>query len=80
MAWLKQKPTMVVGIDVTHPGPGSIKGTPSIAAVVASCDHFYAQFPCSMEIQESKKEVSFCLVFYIAWFSKRFPLLDGHQP
>ncbi|KAJ2919770.1 hypothetical protein MD484_g671, partial [Candolleomyces efflorescens] len=57
MAWLKQKPTMIVGIDVTHPGPGSIKGTPSIAAVVASCDHFYAQFPCSMEIQESKKEM-----------------------
>ncbi|KAJ2922390.1 hypothetical protein H1R20_g14704, partial [Candolleomyces eurysporus] len=57
MAWLKQRPTMIVGIDVTHPGPGSVRGTPSIAAVVASCDPFYAQFPCSMEIQESKKEM-----------------------
>ncbi|KAF6761975.1 argonaute-like protein [Ephemerocybe angulata] len=57
MAWLKQKPTMIVGIDVTHPGPGSVRGTPSIAAVVASCDADYAQFPCSMEIQESKKEM-----------------------
>lgn len=57
MSWLKQKPTMVVGIDVTHPGPGSVPGTPSIAAVVASCDPDYAQYPCSMEIQESKKEM-----------------------
>jgi hypothetical protein len=48
---------MLMGIDVTHPGPGSVKGTPSIAAVVASVDRFYAQYPCSMEIQETKKEV-----------------------
>lgn len=48
---------MLVGIDVTHPGPGSVRGTPSIAAVVASVDGNYAQFPVSMEIQESKKEM-----------------------
>jgi eukaryotic translation initiation factor 2C len=58
MAWLRQSPTMLVGMDVTHPGPGSVKGTPSIAAVVASVDSNYAQYPASMEIQESKKEVS----------------------
>ncbi|KAG2007096.1 argonaute-like protein [Coprinopsis cinerea AmutBmut pab1-1] len=57
MTWLKQKPTMLVGMDVTHPGPGSRLGTPSVAAVVASCDPDFAQFPCSMEIQESKKEM-----------------------
>lgn len=57
MAWLQKLPTMLVGIDVTHPGPGSVKGTPSIAAVVASIDELYAQYPASMEIQETKKEV-----------------------
>ncbi|KAF7329744.1 Argonaute-like protein [Mycena kentingensis (nom. inval.)] len=57
MAWLNKAPTMMVGIDVTHPGPGSVKGTPSIAAVVASVDQHYAQFPASMEIQESRKEM-----------------------
>ncbi|KAJ7856608.1 argonaute-like protein [Mycena leptocephala] len=57
MAWLQTAPTMLMGIDVTHPGPGSVKGTPSIAAVVASVDRFYAQYPCSMEIQETKKEM-----------------------
>ncbi|KAH7911489.1 ribonuclease H-like domain-containing protein [Hygrophoropsis aurantiaca] len=55
--WLAEVPTMVVGMDVTHPGPGSAKGTPSIAAVVASVDHHYAQYPASLEIQESKKEM-----------------------
>lgn len=50
---------MLVGIDVTHPGPGSVKGTPSIAACVASIDLQFAQYPASMEIQETKKEVSY---------------------
>ncbi|KAJ7481492.1 argonaute-like protein [Mycena latifolia] len=57
MKWLNEKPTMLVGIDVTHPGPGSVKGSPSIAAVVASIDRDYAQYPASMEIQETKKEM-----------------------
>lgn len=56
--WLRQRPTMMVGIDVTHPGFGTVKGTPSIAAVVASIDQNFGQFPCSMRMQESKKEVS----------------------
>ena len=64
MNWLRQKPTMLVGIDVTHPGPGSVKGTPSIAAVVASVDEHYAQYPASMEIQETKKEVRGFPIFY----------------
>lgn len=48
---------MLVGIDVTHPGMGSAKGTPSIAAVAASVDADYVQFPASMRMQESRKEV-----------------------
>ena len=59
MAWLKKAPTMLMGIDVTHPGPGSVKGAPSIAAVVASYEIEFAQYPASMEIQETKKEVSY---------------------
>lgn len=49
---------MMVGIDVTHPGPMSREGTPSIAAVVASVDSSFVQFPASLRIQETKKEVS----------------------
>jgi len=55
--WLSSEPTMIVGMDVTHPGPGSARGTPSIAAVVASVDNHFAQYPASLEIQESRKEM-----------------------
>lgn len=58
MRWLTEKKTMVVGCDVTHPGPASVFGTPSIAAVVASVDANFVQFPASMRAQESRKEVS----------------------
>ncbi|KAK0486559.1 argonaute-like protein [Armillaria novae-zelandiae] len=51
MTWLRKKKTMMVGIDVTHPGPGTKFGTPSIAAVVASVDDDFVQFPASMRIQ-----------------------------
>ena len=60
LAWLRDpsQPTMLVGMDVTHPSPGSIRGTPSIAAVVATIDDNFAQFPASLRIQETRKEVS----------------------
>ena len=57
MAWLDEAPTMLVGMDVTHPGLGSVRGTPSVAALVASIDRYMGQFPASMRLQESRKEV-----------------------
>jgi len=72
--WLTSVPTMVVGMDVTHPGRGSAEGTrkcylrivrpgthsfdeASIAAVVASVDAEFSQYPASLGIQKSRKEV-----------------------
>lgn len=54
---------MMVGIDVTHGGPTSRPGTPSIAAVVANTDDTFAQFPASLRMQKiddnkESKEVS----------------------
>jgi hypothetical protein len=46
---------MMVGIDVTHPGIGTLEGTPSIAAVVASVDDKFVQFPASLRIQKAQK-------------------------
>ncbi|KAG7440908.1 argonaute-like protein [Guyanagaster necrorhizus] len=51
MRWLRKKKTMMVGIDVTHPAPETRFGTPSIAAIVASVDDDFVQFPASMRIQ-----------------------------
>ena len=55
LGFLNQGTTMVVGIDVSHPPPKSIEGTPSIAAVVASIDNEYGQWPGSVRCQGSKE-------------------------
>lgn len=57
LGFLRHGKTMLVGIDVTHPAPGSMKGTPSIAGVVASIDATFGQWPGNICCQESKKEM-----------------------
>ena len=48
--------TMVVGIDVTHPSPGSREGAPSIFAVVASMDQHLSQWPVRFGVQKKSRE------------------------
>lgn len=51
--------TMVMGADVTHPGPGMGKFTPSLAAVVSSYStdlKFSSQYLGSARMQESRME------------------------
>ncbi|KAF2460545.1 Piwi domain-containing protein [Lineolata rhizophorae] len=49
--------TMLVGIDCTHPAPGSRKNAPSVAAVVASIDTDLAQFPGNVRSQAPREEM-----------------------
>ena len=49
--------TMVVGIGVAHPTPGSIENSPSIVGMVASIDRLFAHWPGSFRIQESRQEI-----------------------
>ena len=49
--------TILFGIDVTHPSPGSSEKSPSIAGVVATVDANFAQYPASIRTQEGKKEM-----------------------
>lgn len=48
---------MLVGIDATHPSPGSSDNAPTIVAMVASVDSEFSQYPCSLRIQTGKKEM-----------------------
>jgi hypothetical protein len=48
--------TMVVGIDVTHPSPGSATNAPSIAAMVASVDRWLGQWPAILRIQDTARQ------------------------
>ena len=49
--------TMVVGVDVTHPSPGSAPNAPSVAGMVASVDRWLGQWPADLRIQEARVEM-----------------------
>ena len=49
--------TMVVGLDVTHPSPGSSENAPSVAGIVASIDKDLAQWPADVRIQTPRQEM-----------------------
>ncbi|KAM5451878.1 hypothetical protein MaudCBS49596_003706 [Microsporum audouinii] len=48
--------TMVVGIDVTHPAPGSSVTAPSVAGMVASVDKYLGQWPAVLRLQHEAKQ------------------------
>ena len=48
--------TMVVGIDVTHPTPGSASNAPSVAGIVASVDQWLGQWPADLQIQQTARQ------------------------
>ena len=57
MGVLREKKTMVVGIDVTHPSPGSSPNAPSVASIVASVDEWLGQWPAELRVQTARTEM-----------------------
>lgn len=55
LSWIFDKPAMLVGIDVSHPEPGSEK--PSMAAVVASMDGRCSQYAAYLTTLPSRQEM-----------------------
>lgn len=53
---ISEDKTMVVGIDVTHPSPGSAATAPSIAGMVASVDSQLGQWPGTLSIQAQQRQ------------------------
>ncbi|KAF9649267.1 argonaute-like protein [Thelephora ganbajun] len=78
LTWLEDpnQPTMLVGMGTTHPSPGSVKGTPSVAAVVATIDDNFAQFPASLKIQETRVEM---ITELKAMMEERLRLYQKHK-
>lgn len=56
LSFIKEDKTMIVGIDVTHPSPGSSSGAPSVASMVASIDRHLGQWPGVLGIQEKSRQ------------------------
>jgi eukaryotic translation initiation factor 2C len=54
---IAENKTMVVGLDVTHPSPGSASNAPSVAGIVASIDRWLGQWPADIRIQTGRKEM-----------------------
>lgn len=52
---LDEDKTMVVGIDVTHPSPGSSEHAPSVAGMVANIDRRMGQWPAVLTIQSKAR-------------------------
>ncbi|KAJ5114477.1 hypothetical protein NUU61_000236 [Penicillium alfredii] len=57
LSFISEGRTMLVGIDVTHPSPGSSSSAPSVAGVVASVDSSLAQWPAEIRIQTARQEM-----------------------
>jgi eukaryotic translation initiation factor 2C len=57
LGFISQKKTMIVGLDVTHPSPGSASTAPSVASIVASVDEWLQQWPAELRIQDARTEV-----------------------
>ena len=56
LGFISEGKTMVVGIDVTHPSPGSGLNVASVAAMVASADKHLAQWPAEIRINPARQE------------------------
>lgn len=56
LGFLEEDKTMVVGIDVTHPSPGSSSTAPSVAGMVANVDKRMGQWPAVLSIQEKSRQ------------------------
>jgi len=50
--------TMVIGIDVTHPSPGSADNAPSVAGMVGSIDRHLGQWPAELHVQSTARKES----------------------
>jgi hypothetical protein len=53
---LAEGKTMVIGLDVTHPSPGSRNTAPSVAALVSSIGPDLAQWPAQIRVQKARQE------------------------
>ena len=56
LSLLGDNKTMAVGIDVTHPQPGSSDKAPSVASMVATVDNKLGIYPCVLRVQAKRRD------------------------
>ncbi|KZT41885.1 Piwi-domain-containing protein [Sistotremastrum suecicum HHB10207 ss-3] len=74
---MKKAPSMVIGADVSHPGPGST--LPSMSAVVGSVDANGTKFVASSNIQQARVEQIVDLASSIEYLLEMFKKFQAVQ-
>ncbi|PKK79735.1 Piwi-domain-containing protein [Rhizophagus irregularis] len=79
--FITQRPTILMGADVTHPAPGAENtGRPSIAAVTASMDAKASRYAASIRVQTGRQEVISDLAEMVKELLKTFYQTCGRKP
>ncbi|RIA84423.1 Piwi domain-containing protein [Glomus cerebriforme] len=79
--FITQRPTILMGADVTHPAPGEQNaGRPSIAAVCASMDAKASRYAASIRFQTGRLEVITDLAEMVKERLKTFYQTCGRKP
>ncbi|RIA82435.1 Piwi domain-containing protein [Glomus cerebriforme] len=76
--FLHEKPSILMGADVTHPPPGSSR--PSIAALCASMDDRASRYAASIRRQTSRTEIISELANMVKDMLKTFYQTSGKKP
>ncbi|CAO3703942.1 unnamed protein product [Rhizopus stolonifer] len=77
--FIAQRPTIVFGADVTHPGAGDMN-SPSIAALCASMDARASRYSSCIRVQRNRVEIINDLCNMIGELLKAFYRSSGQKP
>ncbi|KAI9143287.1 Piwi domain-containing protein [Paraphysoderma sedebokerense] len=78
VSFINEKPTIVFGCDVTHPGQGS--QAHSIAAVVASMDNLASYYLCTTRLQPPRQEIVSDMGSMVVELLRKFYQTSGSKP
>ncbi len=78
--FISQRPTILMGADVTHPSPGGDANRPSIAALCASMDAKASRYAASIRIQTGRQEIITDLSAMVKELLKTFYQTCGRKP
>ncbi|KAG0000459.1 Protein argonaute 10 [Modicella reniformis] len=79
LPFLTQKPTILLGADVSHPAPGDTV-RPSIAALVGSMDAKASRYAASVRVQSGRTENMVALTDMVVELLKTFFQTCGKKP
>ncbi|GBC00859.1 hypothetical protein RclHR1_00040010 [Rhizophagus clarus] len=79
--FISDKPTIVMGADVTHPAPGpGSEGRPSFASLCASMDARASRYAASIRVQTGRAEIIADLANMVKELLKTFYQTCGRKP